>query len=151
MNSKLKRIVAREGLVILGCLTFSIVLSFLSIKITAEEPTYLYRCLTGGHVYEIEMNKYVWPTTDEERFNFYDAVRKLYPNDFKVELKNPKITFLPDDLEIKYIGAQYTLKGKLINLFTFISTLSYFFYLIYLLTRFIVWAIRTLKQKEKVN
>jgi hypothetical protein len=148
MNISWKKNIAREGLILLGCLAFVGALGIISTIIPQEEPAYIYTCSTGGHIYEIEMDKYFWPVNGKDLYIMFEAVKKLYPTDFSggVYLKVPDS--YPLDFNVQGVKTKLS---KLENMRNFVSSLgmfSLFLYPIYLIIHFILWAIRTLRKKE---
>jgi len=145
MKSKIKKIIAREGLVIIGIILVAITLGFISGMFHYQEPAYLYRCSLEEHIYEIEFSNYMQYYNDEGRLFIFKAVKALNPKDFE-SYKNDN--FLPDAFKIDYLGQKYTLIGHIKNFFSNMGLFILFLaYPVYLLIRLIVWAVRTLKEK----
>lgn len=144
-KKKFKRVIAREGLVILGCLGLSAILFFSGGLMHYESPSYMYSFSTGGHIYELDFSKYDPEPSAADKITMFEAAKKFYPADFK---QYGNVGFIPDDLKVTYLGARVTLRDHVRNLFNNLAILSLFFvYPLYLIGRFIIWAIKTLKAK----
>jgi len=146
MKINWKRIIAREGLILLGCLVLTGGLLFVSTRIPQEDPTYIYRCSTGGHIYEVEMNGYFWPVSDSDSYNMFETVKKLYPNDFSGGIYLKVKDAYPLDFKVENVKTKYTFSERIRNVFNFLGVFILFLYPIYLIIRFVFWAIRTLRQ-----
>ena len=91
MNSKLKRIIAREGLVILGCLIFIGILFLITKIIPYEKPAYCYIVSTGGHKYKVDTTSYLnindsdlsAPAWFADELEIFRDIKKGHPDDFK--------------------------------------------------------------------
>jgi len=57
-KKKIKRVIAREGLIIIGCIFMSLVFMFLSGIVKFQSPAYRYMCSFGNHKYELESNSF---------------------------------------------------------------------------------------------
>lgn len=148
-KKNIKRIIAREGLVIIICLFCAFISYWFGNNLT-NTGSYGYRYLvnTGGHKYEIEYSEFysIVDYNQKDKDKIFGAIAKLYPKDFKPDDKG--ILWTPDDLQIEFLGVNYSLKYHIIG---FLQSLWFIFlfiaYPLYLLIRFIVWAVRTLKEK----
>jgi len=142
---KIKRIIAREGLMILACLLLSLVLLSLQGFIPYEAPTYIYDMNTGGHTYIIESKQFIYPFKDIGKSELVKILRSKYPKEIE---KSDNINWIPEDLKISFPKTKYSFKWHIRNL---LSNLIIFFliitYPVYLIIRFIIWALRTLRER----
>lgn len=145
-KKKIKKIIAREGLIIIICIVCASLFLFLQGLISYDNPIYSYVVETGGHKYTITSKESYDSFDFKDKVALYKALRDEYPKDLG---KNDGIDFIPDDLKISYPKTQYTLRGNIRNLLGNLWALSIFaVYPLYLITRFIIWAIKILKQRE---
>ena len=145
MDTKLKKIIAREGLVILGV----IALGFIWRVIPYEKPSYLYSCSFDGSsnwkVYKIEMKHYYSTWDDNGKLVLLKEISKRYPKD--IEQEGDWIT-IPENIHVERSEAKSTLKGRIKNgLSTFALFVFIFSYPAYLVIRFIIWAVRAIKEE----
>ena len=143
----IKKLIAREGLIIFGCITLAAFLFFLNILIPEPELPHHYLITTGGHEYKVHTQYYMdtnhsdlsAPAWSSDELEIFRSIKKDKPADFK----DSNLDVIPLDLKFEYQG-----KNDIKNIISTIGILSLFTYPIYLLIRFIIWAIRTLKQRE---
>lgn len=144
-KKKIKRIIAREGLIILSIIGISIILFLISGLIPASS-TYIYTCYTGNREYKIELNWYQSTYTNDDKSKIFELLQKLNPKDFPLDKDG--YVWMPSDFKVSYPDTKYNLLGHIKNAFynfgIFILITSY---PLYLLIRFIPWAIKTLKEK----
>lgn len=139
-----RKILAREGMIILGCAVWAVVLFFISQSIPKEAPQYRYRCVTGGHAYKLTISNRILGYTPEVRNALFDTIKKNYPDDFR---KNVSGFPVPEDFKVESHGQVYSYKGNVKNVTLILSFVALFLlYPLYLGTRFIFWAIRTLRR-----
>ncbi len=142
----IKKLIAREGLAILVFAFIAGACILLDNSIPSEDPTYRYKLLTGGHEYEVILSSYCSESSSEDAAFVYSAVQKLYPKDFNPEYK--KLGFIPADLKIVFLGHVWTPKQHLKHFFsTGVVVVLFVFYPLYLIWRFVSWALRTLRAK----
>jgi len=146
MKLQTKKIIAREGLVIIACLICSAISFFIGSAIPYQSPTYRYSVLLGGHKHILTfLDDNPSGFSDEDKKDIIKSLKEKFPTKFSNESN-----FNPDDLTIKYLGTKYSLKQHIKNAgFNFGIIFLIVAYPIYLFIRFILWAIRTLKQKER--
>ena len=145
-KKKIKKVIAREGLIIIMCIVCASLFLFLQGIIPYDNPSYSYIVETGGHKYTVTSKESYHSFDSKDKAALYKVLRDEYPEDLG---KNDRIDFIPDDLKINYPKPQYTLRGDIRNLLGNLLILSIFVaYPLYLIIRFIIWAIKTLKQKE---
>lgn len=145
MNPKIKKLIAREGLVILGV----IALGFIWKVIPYEKPSYLYYCSFDGSpnwkVYKIETNHYYSTWDNNDKLVLLKEISKKYPKD--IEQEGDWIT-IPENIKVERSEAKYTLKGRIKNgLSTFALFVFILSYPAYLVIRFIIWAVRAIKEE----
>ena len=117
----IKKLIAREGLIFIGIMLLGILFSFISAQIPYAE-----RKPVGAPVFKDNgpWNQYIVGTKDE---------------------KGRPIEKIDGSWYLKDSNDNNLMKDNIANLGMFIL---FFCYPFYLLIRFILWAIRTLKQKE---
>ena len=145
MLKSIKRIVAREGLVILSVVISYFAVSLLMYTLPYERPEYLYTVSCLGKKYEISSN-YMYVFT-----NNYAILRQIleeHPEDF-----NETMTFaikdggVPKDFGILPPELVYAPGDDIYRIFDIIRLLLIIAFPIYLILRFIIWAIRMLREK----
>lgn len=152
-KKKINKIIAREGLIIIICVVCASLSLFLQNLISYDNPIYSYVAETGGHKYTITSKEFYHSFDFKDKAAIYKALRDEHPNDLgeNEEVDSPKPWekyAILDDLKISYLKTQYTLKDHIKNLLNSLWILSIFaVYPLYLIIRFIIWAIKTLKQK----
>jgi len=140
----IKKIIAREGLIILSCTMLTLILFYFDTFIPNTKLPYQYSISTGGHKYKLLGDKLsLGDFSDSDKGEFFQSLVKRFPSDFNAtDLSVIKFNGYPSDLKIEYQGKQ-DIKETFFN----IALCSLFVYPIYLLFRFIVWAIKTLRSK----
>lgn len=145
----IKKIIAREGLIILGCVACAIFFYTVSSFLPYSRPTYVYKCSTGGRIYQIEKEDYIYGfDLEEKRAMLKDIIRK-YPADITEPTKTIVEEFkgIPADFEAELFKTKYTVIGHIKNLFETLAIWALFLaYPLYLIIRFTIWAIRTLRK-----
>lgn len=141
---KIKRLIAREGLVILGCIAITLMI-FLSVNLFPKtELPHVYSISSGGHTRHLSLEEYQGYFTDSDKSEIFDNLVNKFPDEFsKPDSEISKFASYPSDFEIKYQGDK-SLRFIIGN----IASYSFLIYPIYLLIRFIIWAVRTLKSKN---
>lgn len=124
MTPKLKKIIARDGLVILGILGIGMIL-FLLGNITKPNNIISIRYKTNFGTWEIEANRQ--PTLQEAKVALSEKIGKSV-----------------SDINIIDSKEIYKYSDYLVFIGIFLMSCGY---LLYLLIRFIIWAINTLKEK----
>ena len=132
----IKRIIAREGLIILGILLVSAVSFSFGSGFLGERPyQYIFQAETGNKIYEFKSKN--WFLTNEE------VVSELVKQGI---WKDVDPYFVPDDLNFKYLRS---IKRPLLErirrpalMFSIFFPLSY---PLYLVARFVFWATRSLR------
>ncbi len=153
MQSKIKKIIAREGLVIIGIIFLAIGFFLIYQQVP---PTYIYKIEANGQSYQVKRNDYLSesellevakemlrrvssnPNPHQGLMDAFDKMRH------KLNLKEIAPDKLSEILTVTYIG-QSPNKGYLLYTSFF---LFLFAYPIYLMIRFILWAIKTLSAKQ---
>lgn len=128
----------------LGCFALTVILFYSNTLIPEIELSHHYLVSTGGHKYKLNTENLVDNFSDTEKSELFRALVEKHPNDFNnaILLKMPNDAF-PLDLKFEYQG-----KNDIENVILNLGILSLLIYPSYLLFRFIIWAVRTLKQKE---
>ena len=141
----IKKIIAREGLIIVICAVCGGIFLFLQSLIPHSSPIYSYVVETGGHKYIVTSQEAYYSFEFKDKAELYKTLRDEYPKDF---VKNDGVDFIPDDLKISSPKTKFTLQGNIGNLLGNLGLLVIFFvYPLYLIIRFIIWAIKTLKHE----
>jgi len=118
---------------------------FLGRLIPYSSPTYRYNVETGGHKYIVSSTECTFSFNDEDKMEVYSA---LTAKDPELSERPKGVNWLPNDLKISSPKIKYTLTGRIRKLLVDLGMLSLFAsYPLYLLVRFIIWAIKTLKEK----
>lgn len=146
-----RKIIAREGLIILAILFLSGVLLVIANSLPHDETSYKYKVLTNNHHYEMETSAFISGINNHEDQNFImRSITEKHPNDFsqdEIEAIS-KSSFVPDDFKIEYIGPQYSFRTKCKS---FINMAGLFVLILlypgYLIVSFISWSIKTLRTK----
>ena|SRR3990167_704730 len=202
LGNKSKKIIAREGLVVLGILTFSGICFLINFTVPYEAPTALYEITIGKTVYEVDVEEPPLSTDadlavyelfkqksalilpdgkpldlekpykaipkakldqifsdpefieldDSEKEKLLSAINarnesRNSSSKFDIETARP-VSDLPACVEVKFIKWKYTFKGRVREQSLTIALISLFlFYPIYLLARFIIWAVKILRGK----
>ena len=147
MGKKIKKIIAREGLVILSIAIAFFVVLFLMNNLPYPRPEYRYTVTCLGKEYQ---------TVSSSRFfgmpiNNYNVLREIleeHPREF-----NETITFaikdggVPKDFEISLPEIVFAPDNKTYRIFEVLIAFLIFAYPIHLIYNFIVWAVRTLREK----
>ena len=142
----IKKIVAREGLIILACAVCAGLFLFLQNLIPYESQKYKNVVETSGHKYAIESEEAIYSMDFKDKAVLYKELQNKYPKDLG---KSAGVDFVPDDLKIGYPKTIYTFVGHLRNLLGNLGLLFIFIaYPLYLIVRFVLWAMKTLKGKE---
>ena len=130
-NKKIKQIIAKEGLIIIGIMAISLLIAYLSNHIPNPKP------LTQAEWdAEVRVGDGVKGKADE-----LDTIW----DEFVVETKN---AFKDNATGNYYYKPDYSQREKLRNSLGDFPVFFFFLgYPVYLLIRFILWAIRTLKEK----
>lgn len=146
MNKKrIKRIIAREGFIILAVLVVSGILLWIHhlIPYDDSESSFIYFCSTAGKQYAVELKDEKRLFSDKEGHKILKALHEKYPNDFPADANGQYR--LPTDFKIDYAKVKFSLPGQIKNtafgLSLFLLIIAYPAYLIF---RFIGWAIRLL-------
>ena len=143
----LKRVVAREGFVILGVLVLSGILLWVSqlIPYDDSQSSYIYFCSVGDKKYAAELKEDRYLFSNEEGYNILSALHEKYPKDFLPDQDGRYR--LPRNFKIDYVKVKFSLPGQIkdiaSNAALFILFVAYPAYLIF---RFIGWAIRLLAE-----
>lgn len=141
MTDKTKRIIAREGLVILVCIGLSLGSFLIYNLIPGRSIPFRYFISTLGYKYEMTSEEYRYNFSDEAKVELMKNLAEEYPKD-----NLPPPGFVPEDLDIKCVGQDCKLIDHIKNAcFNFGFVFLLLAYPIYLIIRFIIWAIRTLK------
>lgn len=150
MKINWKKIIAREGLIMLSCFALTGLLIYVATFIPETKLPYKYLITTSGHKYVIHTDGYMQindrnftPPFSQDEIEIFSNVEKLHPEDFKGGIYSKVPDAMPLDLKFKFQG-----KDDVKSLFWNIIFASIFIYPIYLLVRFILWAVYTLKQKD---
>lgn len=142
----IKKVVAREGLIILACAVCASILLFLQSLIPYDSPKYENVVETGGHKYVITSEEAIYSFDFKDKAVLYKELQDKYPKDLG---KNEGIDFVPDDLKINPPKTIYNFAGHIRNLLGNLGMLSIFaVYPLYLIICFVMWAAKTLKGKE---
>ena len=144
-TEQIKRIIAREGFVILGVLVVSGILLWIHDLIPYDDSKswYVYFCSAGAKKYAVELKDEAHSFSDEEGHKIFTELRKKYPKDFLPDKDGAYR--LPRDFKIDYAKVKYSLSGQIRNTASKISLFLLFIaYPFYLIFRFISWAIRLL-------
>jgi hypothetical protein len=144
-TERLKRIIAREGFIILGVLVTSGMLLWMHnlIPYDDSDSSYVYFCSTAGKQYAVELKDERHLFSDKEGHKILTALHEKYPKDFSPD-KGGQYR-LPRDFKIDYAKVKFSLPGRIKNTASSWSLFLLFVaYPIYLLFRFIGWAIRLL-------
>ncbi len=146
MNVKgIKHIIAREGFVILGLLVVSGILLWVHnvIPYNDSESSYIYFCSTGGKKYTVELKDDMHLFSAEEGHKIFSELGKKYPKYFPSDEYGRYR--LPSDFRIDYAKVKFSLRGWIkIAAFNLSLSLLFIAYPVYLIFRFIGWAIRLL-------
>lgn len=143
MKQTTKRVIAREGLIIITLCITGVILLVLDARQQSK-------------FYEYERTPKVYVRIDSSNINASfpkstrrDIMLKALKRDFNItELPIIDPFFVPDVVEEKYdSNGELLLPSKWKN----IGPLLVFAYPLYLLIRFVVWAIKTLRTKEEVE
>ncbi len=141
----IKRIIAREGLIILGIIGVVGILLCINFLLPSD-ASYIYTCHTGKNKYKIESLEYYTTFNDEGKFEIFELLQKKFPNIFPEAKEGYR--WMPSDLKIDYPVTRYTFLGHMKNALSNISLILFCFgYPFYWLIRFIIWAVKTLKEK----
>ncbi|NQT23544.1 MAG: hypothetical protein HQ579_08945 [Candidatus Omnitrophica bacterium] len=141
----IQRLIAREGLIILSCLVFAGFVFLIAEMIPYGEPRYIYRCATGGQQYDISTNGVVIISNAKNELALFKAVKRKYPEAFK---GTRFISSAPTDFKFKYLRKGHTLRDRIKDYIQNLALIFLFLsYPFYLLIRFIIWAIRTVREK----
>jgi hypothetical protein len=144
-SKRIKRILAREALVILGVLVVSGILLWVHdlIPYNDSESSYMYFCSTGGKKYAVELKDDMHLFSEKEGQKIFSALSGKYPKDFPPD-KYGRYR-LPRGFRIDYAKVKFSLPGRIKNAAFNLSLLLLFIaYPVYLIFRFIGWAIRLL-------
>ena len=145
-KKKIKLIIAREGLIMLGCAVCAGILLFLQSLIPYSSPVYEYNVETGGHKYVITSEEAIYSFNFKDKAELCKTLRDKYPKDLG---KYDGIDFVPDDLKISPLKTIHNFAGHIRNLLGNLGLLAIFaMYPLYLVIRFVMWAVKTLKGKE---
>lgn len=158
MSLKTKKIIAREGLIIVGIIILSILLTIVSKQINrpmrilplddwVESP----QDETDAINKILDLREKYPQYNDLTNMELAKRMAKKYPDWENVYKVIQRINEESKNLKYNYATSKPA-KIKRSKLSEQVSTLSYwiliFGYPLYLLIRFILWAIKTLKQKE---
>ena len=145
-NMIIKKVVAREGLIILVCVICAGIFLFLQSLIPYSSPEYAYNVETGGHKYVVSTQEAIYSFEFKDKAELYKVLQDKYPKDLG---KNDGVDFVPDDLKISSPKTIYNFAGHIRNLLGNLGLLSIFVvYPLYLIILFVMWAVKTLKGKE---
>ena len=131
MNTKLKKIIAREGLIILLIILLGIATRILPNPIVLSEKERPVDLLT---------EKKIKVTDDSTGIKYYTIVKKDFDPFDKVEAEN-QIT--------KFLKTAEIVKKEIVDLNNKLLFIVLSIYPLYWLIRFILWAIKTLKEKPR--
>lgn len=173
MNPRIKKVIAREGLIIIAILFFSGVCFFVNSWVPYEDSTALYDVTVGEDIYRVEIEN---PSAVADvQLAAYDSLKRSKPDLILPELPerrfipidelitgsrakasgfDPKtavsVSELPNGVEVKFVKWKYSFKAIVHGKSLTIALMSLFlFYPIYLLIRFIIWAIKTLRKDSQ--
>ncbi|MCX5709664.1 MAG: hypothetical protein NT088_02910 [Candidatus Omnitrophica bacterium] len=142
----IKKMVAREGLILLACAICAGLFLFLQSLIPYCSPKYEYDIKTSGHKYVVSTQEAIYSFEFKDKAELYKTLQDKYPKDLG---KNDGVDFVPDDLKISPPKTIYNFAGHIRNLLGNLGLLSIFVvYPLYLIICFVMWAVKTLKGKE---
>ena len=144
-TERIKRIIAREGFVILGVLIVSGILLWVHdlIPYDDNESSYVYFCSTAGKQYAVELKDESHLFSDKEEQKIFTALHEKYPKDFLPD-KDGRYR-LPRDFRIDYAKVKFSLPGRIKSTASNSALFLLFIaYPVHLIFRFIGWAIRLL-------
>lgn len=165
MKSNWKKIIAKEGLIFLSCIGIFLIVCFLIARIPNDSLKYAYEVYTNGHTYQIATDQLLYfkikgdifdklsPSTphslanSDDELELFQAIKKQHPYDFQDPFYAKKPNEVPTDLKFKYLGENKTILNAISDNSLSIILSFLFLYPIFLLFRFIFWAIRTLKSE----
>lgn len=160
MTTKIKKIIAREGLVIIGvavlilvCFHLQSMFPYTSTDIYPAK--YLYKVSIGGKSWKYRNSLDDPDISVTTKWELFQTARRDNPKDFQHYGVINNAGFIPKDFLVEYGGRiekVLTEREKTNNkLNEFTGSLLIFVivcvYPLYLLIRFIIWAVRTLKTK----
>lgn len=141
MELKTKKIIARQGLIIISLLLLSVLLISMGFFIKVDLP-YRYELSLSGKAYKFNTKNYFDDWSFDDKIGVLRAIKIKNPEDFP----NKNLDLLRDDHEIKYLGEK--LSYRIQNLcFSLAHIVLFGIYPLYWLTRFIIWAIKTLRKR----
>lgn len=108
-----------------------------------KDSSYVYFCSTAGKRYSVELKDERHLFSDQGGHRILTALHKKYPVDFPAD-KDGQYR-LPRDFKIDYAQVKFSLPGRIKNTaLSWSLFLLFVAYPVYLLFRFIGWAIRLL-------
>ena len=145
----IKKIVAREGLIVIVFVVVTGGIFFLDSVLPRISSEYVTSVELSGHKHEIIWEDECTATSDindEDKYNILKTLIEKFPNEFS---KIDKPDIYRTDFKIGECESGYSVLGHLRNLLSDLRFLIPFvFYPFYWVIRFIIWATRTLKSKE---
>jgi|GEM_PF-1741010 hypothetical protein len=159
MTPKTKKIIAREGLIIIGIIVVSVVLFIIGNIIPYEDPDqdtkYQYQFSTSKSSYTLNFERMFPIDSIADKWEAFQFFRKDFPEDYADLGIINNASFIPKDFKVEYLGIKnknISNKAKILNnirdivfgLAIFVGLLTY---PLYWLIRFIIWAVKTLKGK----